>query len=60
MKDILKGNEEDFAHIHKSFIVNRQMVAEIDNKSKSVKLIDGQEIPASVRGLKEIRELVGV
>lgn len=52
MKDIAEKVDERFHRCHRSYLVNKDKIKEIDKKNRVVYLVNGQKCLVSVRGMR--------
>lgn len=50
---------ETFLRIHKSSIINRDFLQDLNDESRKAVLTDGSEVPVSRRRWAEIKDLLG-
>ncbi|MGL9769099.1 LytR/AlgR family response regulator transcription factor [Enterococcus sp. DIV0806c] len=53
IKEIEKRNHH-FVRCHKSYVINTQKIRTINKKTREVTLVNGENIPVSIRGLKKL------
>ena len=54
MKDVENMIDERFCRGHKSFLINKDKIKEIDKKNRIVYMINGEECLVSTRGIKKL------